>query len=526
MADFTNRSPFIITVLRRPALKRTFVYSRKADAQTYINNLREQGLEPIVDQADTNWLVRVRREGRKDQSKTFNSLKEAEAFVATVEAEQHQGLFRDYTKGAKTTTADLIRAYIEEDCPGLKGGDNYTIILNAMLADSNNELVKRIEERKRELKEFGKILTPLGGNREPMTSLEWLNLPLTEVMPEDIEAFIQDRLEYVKPSTVTRQIQLLSTVYNRQLTKQRIHLEHHPLDGVKRPKFFNERDRRLDHDEEFRLLDEARREDQMRSLEASVQERAEHDVQAARQLGTHYAINQDRKAAYQRARKQAIAEGFPHIPMMEAFVTFQISTGARCGETRVLCWDKVDLQGREAKVPTSKNGRPRKLVLRTDMMALLQELPRTSDLVFDISLKRLLKAWHRICEAAHIEGLRIHDLRHEGISRAAESGKYPTIPDLQAFSGHRDLRSLSRYTHLRTKALAICADEAEAERLENMGHNGRMRLKQSSLSNLGGATATTRESPHSLPADTATSIPPSLPANVTPLRLVHSATPH
>ena len=52
MADFTNRSPFIVTVPRRPTLKRIFAFGRKADAQTYINNLRSQGLEPIVDQSD------------------------------------------------------------------------------------------------------------------------------------------------------------------------------------------------------------------------------------------------------------------------------------------------------------------------------------------------------------------------------------------------------------------------------------------------------------------------------------------
>ncbi len=104
--------------------------------------------------------------------------------------------------------------------------------------------------------------------------------------------------------------------------------------------------------------------------------------------------------------------------------------------------------------------------------------------LFDIALKTLLKAWRRICDAAGIEDLRIHDLRHEGISRAAESGLFPTILDLQAFSGHRDLRSLSRYTHLCMTALAIRADQAEAARLEKMEHNGRMRLKQSALSSL------------------------------------------
>jgi len=512
MADFTNRSPFVVTVARRPNLKRTFAYSRKDDAQKYINNLREQGLEPSIDQGDTSWLVRVRREGRKDQSKTFKSLREAEAFASTVDAEERQGLFRDYTKGARTTTADLIRAYIAEDCPGLKGGDNYAIILNAMLADSKNELAQRIEQRKREMKEFGKVMSPLGANRAPMTSLEWLNLPLTEVMPEDIEAFIEDRLDFVEASTVNRQIQLLSAVYNRQLTKQRIHLEHMPLDGVKRPKFFNERDRRLKDDEEIRLLEAARREDQMLSLEARVRDIAEREVAAARQRDTHYAINRDRKAAYERAREQAIAEGFPHIPMMEAFIQFQLATSARRSETLGLFWDRINWERLKAFIPTSKSGRPRELALRTDVMALLRQLPRTSDVVFDIPLKTLLKAWRRICEVAGIEDLRIHDLRHEGISRMAESGLFKTVLDLQAYSGHRDLRSLSRYTHLCTTSIAQLAEQAEANRLEKMEHNGRLRLKRSVLNQLGGATDTVRECPSVLDVAQAQDSP--LPSNV------------
>lgn len=495
MADFTNRSPFTVTVPRRPNLKRTFPHSREKAAKAYIAKLREEGLEPRVEQADSNWRVRIRRKGHKDLDETFDSLSEAEAFVATVEAEQRQGLFRDYTKGTQTTTADLIRAYIEEDCPGLKGGGNYTIILNAMLEDSNNELSKRITQRKRELKEFGRVLTPLDANRIPMTSLEWLNLPLTEVMPADIEAFIQERLEYVEPSTVNRQLQLLSAVYNRQLTKQRIHLEHKPLSGVKRPSFFNERDRRLVDDEELRLLEAARKEDQVLSFDAHVQLLAEKEVERARQHDTHYAVNKDRKAAYEHARVQAIEEGFPHVALMETFLIFQLGTAARRGETLALLWENVDLSRRQAMLPTSKNGRPRKLALRSDVIALLEQLPRDSELVFNIGMKSLTKAWSRICDAAGIDDLRIHDLRHEGISRMAESGKFPTVLDLQAFSGHRDLRSLSRYTHLCTTALALTADEAEAERQAKMTHNGRTRLKESRLTYFGGAAEQTKQSP-------------------------------
>ncbi|MGN8080802.1 site-specific integrase [Variovorax sp. 22077] len=209
------------------------------------------------------------------------------------------------------------------------------------------------------------------------------------------------------------------------------------------------------------------------------------------------------------------------MPRMEAFVTLQVAAAPRRSETLGLFWDQIDRYGRQAKMPTSKIGRPRKLALRTEAVVLLKQLPRTSDLVFDILLRTLLEVWRRICKAAGIEDLRIHDLRHEGIRCAAESGLFPTILDLQAFSGHRDLRSLSRYTHMCTTALAIRADQAEAVRLEKMEHNGRLRLKQSALSNLGGAADTVRVSPSVLdapPADEA-----ALPSNVVVFRAFRSA---
>jgi len=149
-----------------------------------------------------------------------------------------------------------------------------------MLEDSSHELRKRIAQRKAEIKEFGKALTPLGANRQPMTSLEWLHLPLHKVKPEHIEDFIADRLEYVEGSTVDRQIDLLSSVYTRARKGWRIHMDLSPLEGVKRPRYFNERDRRLKGDEEFRLLEAARREDQMASMEAHVEALAADVVRA------------------------------------------------------------------------------------------------------------------------------------------------------------------------------------------------------------------------------------------------------
>lgn len=502
MATFSNRSPYTVSIPRRPQFTRSFPSNQAKKAEAYAKSLKAQGLLPTVTQDDSSWQVRVRRTGHKDQNITFGSLLEAEGFVQQVEAKQHQGLFTDYTTAANTTMAMLIARYIEEDCPGLKGRATYIITLNAMVEDSTHELRKRIALRKQEIKEFGKARTPLGANRQPMTSLEWLHLPLTELGPKHIEDFIRDRLDYVAGATVDRQIDLLSAIMNRAMNGWRINLERSPFDGVKRPRYFNERDRRLKGDEEVRLLNAARIEDQLMSLEAYVQAEAADEVRYAKTLATHYAKNEASKAAYDKARRKALAEGFPHVPMMEAFTLFQIGTAARRGEALGLFWNQIDWEMKTAALPTTKNGRPRKLAVRTDILTLLKLLPQSGDTLFDISIKVLVSAWGRICEAASIDDLHIHDLRHEGISRAAESGLFITVLDLQAYSGHRDTRSLSRYTHLCAGAIARLLDVAEEKRLVKLGNKGRERRSSSDLLWLGGVA----------PATSATTPPEDVPA--------------
>ncbi len=484
MANIQNRSKYVVSVAKRDDLTRSFPYTALKAVKAYVDELKGQKLKPRVDQEETNIQVRVRNKGHRAQMVTFSSMGEADAFVKKVEAERTHGLFRDYTKAQGVTTVELCKRYIEEECPKLKGGDNYTIVLGAMIADANNELRKRVEIRKREYKEFGRFITPLKANRVPMGSLEWMNLPMPQVTAVDIECFIRDRLEDVVESTVDRQLDTLRAVYNIAINTWGYCVERHPMQGVRRPSYFNERDRRLQDDEEVRLLDAARRHDQLRSLDLRTQELLAHARTLAAEQKTRYAAKQVIKDAYPQAQREALVS-YSHVPFFETLVQFQLATAARRGEMLAQRWDKVDFDKQVAKLPTSKNGRPRNLAVRRDILELLNRLPRDSDLVFDIGEKELRNAWKRICADAKIEGLHLHDLRHEAISRAAESGLFPTVLDLQAFSGHRDLRSLSRYTHIMPTAVAKRLDEAESKRQAAMGHHGRERLKQTELLRLG-----------------------------------------
>jgi integrase len=48
-----------------------------------------------------------------------------------------------------------------------------------------------------------------------------------------------------------------------------------------------------------------------------------------------------------------------------------------------------------------------------------------------------------------MQQLRFHDLRHEGVSRFFEKGI--NTAEVASINGHRDLRMLFRYTHLKAE---------------------------------------------------------------------------
>lgn len=74
----------------------------------------------------------------------------------------------------------------------------------------------------------------------------------------------------------------------------------------------------------------------------------------------------------------------------------------------------------------------------------------SSDLVFcrlnGTPIKRVDKAWKRVCEAAGIEDFHFHDLRHTYCSNLLLSGS--DLKDVKDMIGHADLSMTYRYSHL------------------------------------------------------------------------------
>lgn len=127
-------------------------------------------------------------------------------------------------------------------------------------------------------------------------------------------------------------------------------------------------------------------------------------------------------------------------------------TGCRKSEILSLRWRDVDLDGRRMTLPDSKTGF-RSIPLNTPTVDLLRRAARDAENPYVVvgmkpgcPLTDLKKPWRRICKAAEIEGLRIHDLRHTFGAIAAGSGH--SLRMVGALLGHRNEKTTMRYAHL------------------------------------------------------------------------------
>lgn len=136
-------------------------------------------------------------------------------------------------------------------------------------------------------------------------------------------------------------------------------------------------------------------------------------------------------------------------PWIKPLIIVAIETAARRGELVKVKWTDIDLKARTARFrkTITKNGRQRVPGLSTLAAATLASLPRSiKGRVFPLHHDTVTALFTRVCEAAGIEDLRFHDLRHEATSRLFEKGL--TTEEVKAQTGHKSYKSLERYTHL------------------------------------------------------------------------------
>jgi integrase len=313
------------------------------------------------------WQARVRKKGYPQQVKTFRRKAEAEAWAKSVEAEMERGLWRDTTEAQATILREAFQRYAEEVSRHKKG------------AEQEQWVIAQWQRRK-----IAKLsLARIGGRN------------VAEAMRE-----MED--EGKSASTIRQHLAILSHLFKIARSEWGMEGLENPVTNVRKPKPAQGRDRRLQGDEETRLLAECK------------------------------------------------ASG---NPWLLAVVRFALETAMRQGEILGLTWKHVDLNRRIAVLSETKNGTSRTVPLSSVAVEVLRGVPRSvGGRVFPTSQNALRLAFPRACKRAEIEDLRFHDLRHEATSRLFEKGFNPM--EVSTITGHKTLQMLKRYTHLRAEDLA------------------------------------------------------------------------
>ena len=232
---------------------------------------------------------------------------------------------------------------------------------------------------------------------------------LAKLTSADVATYRDERLKDAAPATVVRELNTISHAIEIALREWGLWLPRNPVKMVRRPSVPQGRKRRLEDGEEERLL-----------------------------------------AACDRGR----------TPLLKQLVILAIETGMRRGELLGLRWEHVHLTKRIVHLPITKNGESRDVPLSrraTDTLTALSERQKPKiEVVFPMTGNSVRLAFEHLRVRAKMSNFHFHDLRHEAITRLFERGL--NIAEVSAISGHKELRMLQRYTHLRAIDLVARLD--------------------------------------------------------------------
>jgi integrase len=154
--------------------------------------------------------------------------------------------------------------------------------------------------------------------------------------------------------------------------------------------------------------------------------------------------------------------------LLKPIVQFAIETGMRRGEFMGLKWMDIDFPSRRAFLHITKNGEPRQVPLTLKAIQILGEVnDKHPEWVFPLSMDGLRRCFDKAIKAAKenwksegvnpFDDLRLHDCRHEALSRLSDAGL--NVIELSHISGHKTLTQLARYTHPSHEAIFAKLDK-------------------------------------------------------------------
>jgi integrase len=130
---------------------------------------------------------------------------------------------------------------------------------------------------------------------------------------------------------------------------------------------------------------------------------------------------------------------------------FAIETGMRVGEICNLTWPLVDLRNRTAHLDKTKNGTKRDVPLSSRAVAILKQLPKDGDSVFNMTTQSVDALFRKVKTRAGIEDLHFHDSRHVAITQL--SAKLDVL-ELARMIGHKNINELMTYYNKMARDIA------------------------------------------------------------------------
>jgi integrase len=228
----------------------------------------------------------------------------------------------------------------------------------------------------------------------------------------------------------------------------------------------------IDNDQNpARGIDKYRQEGRERFLSAQELERLGAAIRVAERVGVPWQIDATKQTKHLRKEKRETIIG-EHAA---AALRLLIFTGARLREILHLEWDHVDFDRGLLLLPDSKTGK-KTIVLNAPALLVLEGLTRVGAFVVagdsagtDHEKPRadLKRPWAVVTRHAGLEGLRIHDLRHNFAAFGAGGGM--GLPIIGKLLGHSQPQTTARYAHLDADPLRRASDAIGATIAAAMG---------------------------------------------------------
>lgn len=274
------------------------------------------------------------------------------------------------------------------------------------------------------IKRYGEEVTPLKkGSIQELSKLKViLNHPISKMKMLDLKtatiaSYRNDRLKLVSSGTVLRELALISNIFNVAISEWQIEGILNPVQTVKKPPPGKARDRRLMDGELDAILNSTGSES------------------------------------------------------LSGLILLFIETAMRRSEMAALRWEDINLEGRYAYLHDTKNNESRAVPLSTKAIEALKAIgyscghvftmrPDSITQAFSRAKQRARKKYEKSCMESgvtpnpdYLKTIVLHDLRHEAATRCFEKGL--NIMEVAAVTGHKDLRMLKRYTHLKAGDIAL-----------------------------------------------------------------------